>query len=99
MTNDPRYSPPPQQPGHHSAHNQPVPPADAQGHQQTYNQFDWRYQRPQPSQTTQFQQPYPLFGGTGPGPIPGGTGPGPIPGSTRPGPVPGGTGPGPIPSA
>src|ERR1700758_5115481 len=96
MTNDPRYSPPPQQPGYRTAPNQPVPPAYAQGHQQPYNQpFDWRYPPPhqaqpsQPTQTTQFRQPYEPFSGTGPGPIPGGTGAGPIPGGTGMGPIPG----------
>ncbi len=96
MTNDPRYSPPPQQPGYRTAPNQPVPPAYAQGHQQPYNQqFDWRYRQSQPSQptqttqTAQYRQPYQPFGGTGPGPIPGGTGPGPIPGGTGAGPIPG----------
>jgi putative serine protease PepD len=96
MTNDPRYSPPPQQPGYPAAPNQPGPvpgpaghPAYAPGHQQPYNQqFDWRY-RSQPSQTTQFRQPYEPFGGTGPGRIPGGTGAGPIPGGTGAGPIPG----------
>jgi putative serine protease PepD len=96
MTNDPRYSPPPQQPGYPPAPSQPGPvpshggpPAYGQGHQQPYNQqFDWRY-RSQPSQTTQFRPPYEPFGGTGPGRIPGGTGPGPIPGGTGPGPIPG----------
>lgn len=40
MTNHPRYSPPPQQPG---------TPGYAQGQQQTYSQqFDWRYHRPRP---------------------------------------------------
>ena len=104
MTNDPRYSPPPQQPGYRTAPNQPVPPAYAQGHQQPYNQpFDWRYPPPhqaqpsQPTQTTQFRQPYEPFSGTGPGPIPGGAGPGRIPGGTGAGPIPGGTGAGPIP--
>src|ERR1700761_4610444 len=79
MTNDPRYSPPPQQPGYRSAPNQPVAPAYAQGHQQPYNQpFDWRYQQgqqSQPSQTTQYRRPYEPFGDTGSGSIPGGTGP------------------------
>jgi putative serine protease PepD len=93
MTNDPRYSPPPQQPGYRNAPNQPAPPAYAQGHQQPYNQpFEWRYQpsqqsQPQPTQTAQFRQPYGPFSGTGPGRIPGGTGAGPIPGgpgATRP---------------
>jgi len=93
MTNDPRYSPPPQQPGYR-APNQPVPPAYAQGQQPPYNQqFDWRYpqssqsQPSQPTQTTQFRQRYEPFGGTGPGRIPGGTGPGPIPGGTGTGPI------------
>lgn len=112
MTNHPRYSPPPQQPGY-NASDQPVPPAYAQT-QQAYNQqFDWRYQP-----TTQYRQSaeghsrhsntgarpipggtgaFPIPGGTGSFPIPGGTGPGPIPGGTGPGPIPRGTGPGPIP--
>src|ERR1700758_3354694 len=99
MTNDPRYSPPPQQPGYRNAPNQPAPPAYAQGHQQPYNQpFEWRYQQsqPQPTQTAQFRQPYGPFRGFGPGPIPGG--PGRIPGGTGAVPIPGGTGAtGPIP--
>jgi len=99
MTNDPRYSPPPQQPGYRAAPNQPAPPAYGQGHQQPYNQpFDWRYQPSQPTQstpTTQYRRPYEPFGGTGP--IPGGTGVGPIPGGTGSGPIPGGTGTGPVP--
>jgi putative serine protease PepD len=96
MTNDPRYSPPPQQPGYRNAPNQPAPPAYAQGHQQPYNQpFEWRYQpsqqsQPQPTQTAQFRQPYGPFSGTGPGRIPGGTGAGPIPGGPgATGPIPG----------
>jgi putative serine protease PepD len=99
MTNDPRYSPPPRQPGYRAAPNQPAPPAYGQGHQQPYNQpFDWRYQPSQPTQstpTTQYRRPYEPFGGTGP--IPGGTGVGPIPGGTGSGPIPGGTGTGPVP--
>lgn len=95
MTNHPRYSPPPQQPGYR-APNQAVAPAYAQG--PAYNQqFDWRYPQSQPSQTAQFRQPYEAFTGTGAGPIPGGTGAGPIPGGTGPGAIPAGTGPGPIP--
>lgn len=106
MTNDPRYSPPPQQ-GYRAAPNQPPnqagPPAYAQGHSQPYNQqFDWRYQQSQP--TAQYRQPYEPFSGTGPGriggtgvgPIPSGTGPGRIPAGTGPHPIPGGTGTGPI---
>jgi putative serine protease PepD len=95
MTNDPRYSPPPQQPGYRAAPNQPAPPAYGQGHQQPYNQpFDWRYQPTQPSQPSQYRRPYEPFGGTGP--ISGGTGAGPIPGGTGAGPLPGGTGTGPM---
>jgi len=85
MTNHPRYSPPPQQPGYGAAPNQPVPPGYAQGQQPTYNQqFDWRYRQPQP----QYRQPYEPFTGTGPGRVPGGSGPGPIPDGTRPGTMP-----------
>jgi putative serine protease PepD len=99
MTNDPRYSPPPQQPGYRTGPNQPVPPAYVQGHQQPYNQpYDWRYQPAQPAQpTSPYRRPYEPFTGTGPGRIPGGTGPGPIPGGTGRGPIPGGIGPGRIP--
>lgn len=98
MTNDPRYSPPPQQPGYPPAPNQPAPvpshagsPGYAQGQQQPYNQqFDWRYRsQSSPSPTTQFRPPYEPFGTTGPGRIPGGTGVGPIPGGPGTGPVPG----------
>lgn len=97
MTNHPRYSPPPQQPGYGATPNQPVPPAYAQG-QQSYNQqFDWRYQPQQ-----QFRSSYDPLSGTGAGPIPGNTGPGPIPGSaggnTGARPIPGGTGVGPMPT-
>lgn len=95
MTNDPRYSPPPQQPGYPPVPNQTAPVPShagssgyAQGQQQPYNQqFDWRY-RSQPSQTTQFRPPYDPFSNTGPGrmpnagPVPGGTGP--IPGMLPP---------------
>ncbi|OBF20480.1 peptidase S1 [Mycobacterium kubicae] len=92
MTNHPRYSPPPQQPGY-SASNQPVPPAYSQGHQNYNQQFDWRYQQPP---TQQYRQPFESFSGTGAGPIPGSTGAGPIPGGTGAHPIPGATGPGPI---
>jgi len=95
MTNDPRYSPPPQQGGWRNGPNQPAPPAYAQG-QQPYNpQFDWRYQQSQPGQasqpgqTGQYRRPYEPFGGTGPVRVPGGTGPGPMPGVTGTGPIPG----------
>ncbi|BBZ48157.1 S1C family serine protease [Mycobacterium parmense] len=93
MTNDPRYSPPPQQPGYGPAPHQhgPVPghagnPPYAQGHRQPYSQqFDWRYQ---PQQNPQYRQPYEPFGG--PGRMPGGSGTGPISGGpTGGGPVPG----------
>ncbi|MDP7705834.1 MULTISPECIES: S1C family serine protease [unclassified Mycobacterium] len=92
MTNHPRYSPPPQQPGYGATQSQPVPPAYAQG-QQSYNQqFDWRYQPQQ-----QYRSSYDPLSGTGAGPIP--TGSGPIPGNTGGGPIPGGTGSRPIPGA
>ena len=104
MTNDPRYSPQPQQPGYPTGPNQPVHPGYAQGPQQPPygQQFDWRYQPSQPGQptqtmqTTQYRRPYEPFSGTGTGPIPMGTGPGPIPLGTGTGPIPGGTGPGPM---
>ncbi len=100
MTNDPRYSPQPQQPGYPTGPNQPVLPAFGQGPQQPPHtqQFDWRYQPShqgpptQAAQTTSYRRPYEPFSGTGPGPIPGGTGPGPIPGATGTGPIPSGTG-------
>lgn len=58
MTNHPRYSPPPQQPG---------TPGYAQGQQQTYSQqFDWRYPPSPPPQPTQYRQPYEALGGTRP---------------------------------
>ncbi|WP_421844424.1 trypsin-like peptidase domain-containing protein [Mycobacterium sp.] len=66
MTNHPRYSPPPQQPGYGAGLNQPVPPAYAQGQQQTYDrQFDWRYQQGRSSQP-QYRQPYESVGSGGP---------------------------------
>lgn len=91
MTNDPRYSPPPQQPGYPPVPNQTAPVPShagssgyAQGQQQPYNQqFDWRY-RSQPTQTTQFRPPYEPFSNTGPGRIPAA---GPLPGGA--GPIPG----------
>ncbi|WP_144208746.1 S1C family serine protease [Mycobacterium tilburgii] len=89
MTNDPRYSPPPQQPGYRSAPNQPfesgIALAYGQGPQQPFNQpFDWRYQQGQPSHTMQYRRPYEPFGDTGSGPISGGTGLGRIPGMLPP---------------
>ncbi|MCV6963297.1 peptidase S1 [Mycobacterium intermedium] len=104
MTNHPRYSPPPQQPGYRAS-EQSVPPAYPQT-QQAYNQqFDWRYQQP----TTEHRQPFegaptqsgtgshPIPSGTGSYPVPGGTGSFPLPDATGPGPIPRATGPGPIP--
>jgi putative serine protease PepD len=52
MTNHPRYSPPPQQPGHRPVTNQPPPPGYPGQHRPgAYQQppYDWRYA----------QQPYP----------------------------------------
>ncbi|OBH63806.1 S1C family serine protease [Mycobacterium sp. E2479] len=97
MTNDPRYSPPPQQPGYPPVPNQtaPVPshagsPGYAPGQQPYNQQYDWRYRsQPPSSPTTQFRPPYEPFSSTGPGRIPGGTGVGPVPGGTGPGPIPG----------
>ncbi|WP_082129359.1 S1C family serine protease [Mycobacterium haemophilum] len=84
MTNHPRYSPPPQQPGYRSAPNQPVPPAYAEGQQPYHQQFDWRYQ-----QSQQYRRPYEPFGGTGPMPRIGGAGPVPMPSMIPPLPPPG----------
>ncbi len=96
MTNDPRYSPPPQQPGYPAAPNQApgqASPGYTQGHPQPYGQpYDWRYQPSQQAQAGPYRQPYEpyeRFGGTGPGRIPGGTGSGPIAGGTGTGPIPG----------
>lgn len=98
MTNDPRYSPPPQQPGYPPAPNQPAPVPShagssgyAPGQQQPYNQqYDWRYRsQPSASPTTQFRPPYEPFSNTGAGRIPGGTGVGPIPTGAGSGPIPG----------
>jgi putative serine protease PepD len=65
MTNHPRYSPPPQQPGYRPVSDQRGAPGySGHGQQQTYPQhYDWRY-RQQP----QYQQPYGSFGGGQPGP-------------------------------
>lgn len=96
MTNDPRYSPPPQQPGYPPAPNQPAPVPThagssgyAPGQQQPYNQqYDWRYRsQPSSSPTTQFRPPYEPFSNAGPGRISGGTGVGPIPTGTATGPI------------
>jgi putative serine protease PepD len=66
MTNHPRYSPPPQQPGYQPGSDQRGAPGySGHGQQQTYPQgYDWRYgQQPQYR-----QQPYGSFGGGQPGP-------------------------------
>src|SRR5581483_8773769 len=67
MTNHPRYSPPPQQPGYHPSPDQRGGPGySGHGQQQTYPQhFDWRY-----GQQPQYRQPYGSFGGGQPGPPP-----------------------------
>jgi putative serine protease PepD len=82
MTNDPRYSPQPQQPGYGAGPNQPASPAYAQGQPSYTQQFDWRYQRPQPTQQGPYRPPYEHFSGTGTTQLPGigGTGQGPVPG-------------------
>jgi putative serine protease PepD len=91
MTNDPRYSPQPQQPGYRAATNQAPGQSGspyAQGHPQPYGQqYDWRYQPSQHTQAGPYRQPYDPFSGTGPGRIPGGTGPGPMHGGTGTGPI------------
>jgi putative serine protease PepD len=60
MTNHPRYSPPPQQPGYHPGSDQRGAPGySGHGQQQTYPQHDyWRY-----GQQPQYRQPYGSFGG------------------------------------
>ena len=66
MTNHPRYSPPPQQPGYPPGSDQRGAPGySGHGQQQTHPQhYDWRYgQQPQYR-----QQPYGSFGGGQPGP-------------------------------
>ncbi len=75
MTNHPRYSPPPQQPGYRPVSDQRG--AAGYGQQQTYPQgYDWRY-----GQQPQQRQPYGPFAG-GPGGPPAG-GPPPQPGAPR----------------
>lgn len=66
MTNHPRYSPPPQQPGYPAAPNQPVPPAYAHGRHAYNPPVDWHFQQPQPQFREGFQTPP----GVGPGPLP-----------------------------
>ncbi|MGH3633123.1 S1C family serine protease [Mycobacterium sp.] len=60
MTNHPRYSPPPQQPGYRPVSDQRAVGGYAgQGQQQTYpQQYDWRYAQQQP-----YRQPFNSFGG------------------------------------
>jgi putative serine protease PepD len=65
MTNDPRYSPPPQQPGYRPVSDQRGAPGySGHGQQQTYPQhYDWRYgQQPHGQQPPYQQQPYGSFG-------------------------------------
>src|ERR1700732_5589089 len=78
MTNHPRYSPPPQQPGYHPVPDRRGPPGySGRGQQQTYpQQFDWRYGQQPP-----YRQPYGSFGGGQAGPA--GGPPPPQPGETR----------------
>ncbi|HEY9303201.1 MAG TPA: peptidase S1, partial [Mycobacterium sp.] len=58
MTNHPRYSPPPQQPGYQPVPDQRGAPGySGHGQQQTYpQQFDWRYGQQPP-----YRQPYGSF--------------------------------------
>ncbi|UQX12123.1 S1C family serine protease [Candidatus Mycobacterium methanotrophicum] len=65
MTNHPRYSPPPQQPGYPPLPDQRGAPGySSRGQQQTYPQrFDWRYGQQPP-----YGQPYGSFGGRPAGP-------------------------------
>ncbi|MFZ0907339.1 MAG: trypsin-like peptidase domain-containing protein [Mycobacterium sp.] len=67
MTNHPRYSPPPQQPGYNPVPDQRGAPGySGHGQQQTYPQpFDWRY-----GQQPHYRQPYGSFGGGQGGPPP-----------------------------
>ena len=60
MTNHPRYSPTPQQPGYRPVSDQRGAPGySGHGQQQTYpQQYDWRY-----GQQPQYRQPYGSFGG------------------------------------
>ncbi|WP_039891187.1 S1C family serine protease [Mycobacterium xenopi] len=58
MTNHPRYSPPPQQPGYRPAPNQPTGP----GYVGPGPQYDWRFGQQPP-----YRQPYAPFGGAGQG--------------------------------
>ncbi len=70
MTNHPRYSPPPQQPGYRPVSDQRGGPGySGHGQQQTYPQhYDWRYgQQPHGQQPPYQQQPYGSFGSGQPG--------------------------------
>ncbi|WIM85816.1 trypsin-like peptidase domain-containing protein [Candidatus Mycobacterium wuenschmannii] len=66
MTNHPRYSPPPQQPGYRPVSDQRGATShSAYGQQQTYPQgYEWRQGAHQPQQP-QFRQPYGPFAGQG----------------------------------
>jgi putative serine protease PepD len=66
MTNHPRYSPPPQQPGYRPVSDQRGAPGySGHGQQQTYPQhYDWGYGQQPPYR----QQPYGSFGGGQAGP-------------------------------
>ncbi|WP_343601167.1 trypsin-like peptidase domain-containing protein [Mycobacterium sp.] len=68
MTNHPRYSPPPQQPGYRPGSGVPADPGYAApgvvpGQQQTYSQYDWRY-----AQQPGYAQPFDPFAGRQPAP-------------------------------
>ncbi|BCO34626.1 S1C family serine protease [Mycobacterium heckeshornense] len=58
MTNHPRYSPPPQQPGYRLAPNQPTGP----GYGGQGQQYDWRFGQQPP-----YRPPFAPFGGAGQG--------------------------------
>jgi putative serine protease PepD len=68
MTNHPRYSPPPQQPGYRPVSDQHTAAGyPSHGQQQTYpSQYDWRYAHSPP-----YRQPYEGFGGGQAGPAAG----------------------------
>jgi putative serine protease PepD len=58
MTNDPRYTPPPSQPGYPPTATPPGHTAPRQDHQQRYQQsYDWRYAQ-QPAQPQRQYDPY-----------------------------------------
>src|SRR3984957_6546299 len=70
MTNHPRYSPPPQQPGYRPVSDQRGAPGySGHGQQQTYPQhYDWRYgQQPHGQHPPHQQQPYGSLGSARPG--------------------------------